>query len=45
MISRRSGLVPAKTSLWDLQWNLAEHLVPDHFKTPAQDLHGDPWRM
>ena len=38
-ICRRSGLVPWKTSLWDFQWNLAEHLVPRHFKTPAQDVH------
>ena len=38
-ICRRSGLVPGKTSLWDFQWNLAEHLVPDHFETPAKDVH------
>ena len=38
-ICRRSGLVPPKTSLWDFKWNLAEHLVPDHFKAPAQDVH------
>ena len=34
-ISQRSDLVPPKTLLWDLQCNLAEHLVPGHFKTPA----------